>query len=864
MKKVRVAALPEWLEVPTSSTTLHFQLVNESLLPATVFLFAYDTSLQIFRSVNLHVQGEPQVPECYRYHFAQQFIVYPLKIQPLGEVAVVADVKAGLIMGMVPHPDLIPQHLPSLQHESKGNLLELALCSMVFMMGLYIVLKYVQLRTKEYGFYALYILFTFLHFLVVMLAKSWVAWYEDAETRIFYHRLFQLLSHVAYFQFFRHFTRTFVHQPVFDKVLRVATVVGLALAVIDAGLVFVWQPVGFNYGFAWIVVRVGFSLFVVVSLALWVARSTSPLRKYLIAGNSFLILGGILTMLWNAFPAFIATWPGPLSHSLFYFRAGVLLELLFFSLGLGFKQRLDEKRRQEAESRLEKERLELEKVREVDAAKSSFFTNISHEFRTPLSLIQGPAEKIARDSNGRYQREVDTIVHHSQSLVRLVDQMLELSKLEAGKWKLQVKWVSINAFFKRITESFAYYAAQKQQQWRLELPLQEMEVCIDPYLTEAVVQNLFSNAVKYTPPDGCISLHVRVVDGELIIIMKDNGLGIAPEILNKIFDRFYRVEGTDQPGTGVGLTLVRELVRLHKGTIKASSEPGYGSAFTVQLCCDPACFDREEWSSDNEENKQVGIPAVPMAPKKGNLLVLVEDNTELRSFLIDVLKDDFTIQPVQAATPAWELIRSQLPDLVLTDWMMPGESGLDLCRKIKEDSLTNHIPVAMLTARASEQSRLEGWQGGADDYIAKPFSVEELRARLRNLIVQRERLRAKYAADIASGVKTSVHQDAFLKQVQEVIYHHLSDSSFSVDHLARAVGVSRVQLYRKVTATTPHGPGELIRQARLEEAARLLRNGQQGVAEVAYATGFESASHFARVYREKFGFSPSETPINRS
>lgn len=832
-------------------------LFNPSSERRRGFLYGFDVTENVF--VRLSLASADTIITEYRWSYTpfQQFQLYPIQLAAGTSIEIRFNAPFTTDIKWVQDAATIPRHEPTLQNEIEGNYVELVICGMMFMMWLYITLKFLQLRTKEYFFYSLTILFSLLHFVAVLLAKVSVDWYSHPIEREFYHRFFQTLSHVAYFQFFRHFTQTYRDQPRFDCVLQIGSAFALGYIAVDTGLVFAVvsaQPLELW----WVYVRIAFVMFVIASLVFWVSQSRSPLRNYLIAGNVFLVAGGVLTMVFNPYRGWIESWWPPFAYPLFYYRAGVLLEVICFSLGLGYKQKLDDKKRAAVESDLQREQLELAKARELDAVKSSFFANISHEFRTPLTLIQAPADQILARGGAEFEKEVRLIKNNSDTLLRLINQVLELTRLEAGRWQLQVQEVHLRSFIDRVTEPFAYLAAQRGQAWNVTSPPAGVTAFLDADAVEKIVNNLAGNAIKHAGEGAAIALKICIQGQDLVIQLSDTGRGVAPHLLPHIFDRYNRAEATTE-GFGIGLAHTRELVRYHHGTIEARSPSGQGVTFTVRLPHRKESYPAEEQKPD-QPHESIATAMEKSGPGKP-LLFLVEDHNDLREFLKSLLCDAYDVRVFADASEAWKQAQHAVPDLVLSDWMMPGMSGLELCQQIKNAEATNHIPVVLLTARASDHARIEGWQTGADDYIVKPFDSDELLLRVSNLIRQRQLLFDKFRAQstvAAEGLEAP--QEKFMARVRGAIEAHLEQSAFSVDDLAEAVALSRVQLHRKLTAVVGQSPAEYVRNYRLDRAAAMLKAEVGNVAEVAWKTGFESQSHFARVYRERFGHPPSQTP----
>ena len=423
-----------------------------------------------------------------------------------------------------------------------------------------------------------------------------------------------------------------------------------------------------------------------------------------------------------------------------------------------------------------------------------------------------------------------------------------------------------------------------------------IEVYLDPEKFENVMYNLLANAFKYTPDGGEVLVGVSLEADELRkegdpaearhveITVSDTGIGIPPESLDKIFSRFYQVEeatARELGGTGIGLALVKELVDLHHGSISVESRVQKGTTFRIRLPLGKSHLGPDEIVESGAESEvaegppgessDVPLPqssTVRAVQKSGArhkaLVLVVEDNPDMRAYLTGSLRADYRVDGVTDGEEGLQRAVDEIPDLVISDVMMPRMDGFELCRRLKNDERTSHIPVILLTARATSKDKLEGLEWGADDYLIKPFDVGELKARVGNLIALRRRLRERFSREwrfLPEAVPVVSLDDAFLQKCLSTVQQHLGDDQFGVEHLAREVGFSVSQLERKLTAITGQHPNEFIRAIRLERARQLLERRAGTVSEVAFEVGFNSLSHFARSYRRKFGFSPSDTPV---
>lgn len=522
------------------------------------------------------------------------------------------------------------------------------------------------------------------------------------------------------------------------------------------------------------------------------------------------------------------------------------------------------------------EQKEAERLAELDSLKTRFFTNISHEFRTPLTLLVGPLS----DFRKKYPAEVlvPMMQRNVERLQNLINQLLDLSKLEAGKLQVQIQQGDIAFFVKNLLVSFDSLAESRQVQYTYNKNYSPQIAYFDADKLEKILTNLLSNAFKFTPPAGQIHVETSYDANALHLLVRDSGIGIRPENLSKIFDRFYQVENESQSndylhnyeGTGIGLALVKELVNVMKGKIEVESEVGKGTTFSVSIPTDIATWEKllvsstsvpkpsHQGATPDLEPAQPGpVAATPEAP----ILLVVEDNTDLRRYVRMQFEGQYQVVEAVDGQQGLEMALEIVPDAVVCDLMMPRLDGFGFCKALKTDLRTSHIPVVMLTAKASLQNRLEGLELGADDYLAKPFNTDELQIRVRNLILNREKIRHRYI-DLPLKAQTDPAppslDERFLQQLRAVIEEHLGDNAFDVESLATPLNISPIQVRRKLKALTGQTAIEFIRNYRLERAATMLRNQEGNVSEVAYRVGFESLPYFSKVFQEKFNKKPSE------
>jgi len=521
---------------------------------------------------------------------------------------------------------------------------------------------------------------------------------------------------------------------------------------------------------------------------------------------------------------------------------------------------------------------EAARLAELDTIKTNFFANISHEFRTPLTLLTGPLVMFQK----KYPTEdlIPTMQRNLFRLQTLINQLLDLSKLEAGKMEPKINYADLSGFLTYLLASFESMAQSKHIIFEKSQSHSLQMAYFDVDKMEKIVTNLLSNAFKFTPENGRITVRVVFPDplvSTVRIMVADNGIGIDETRLPRIFDRFYQVDNSrnrDYEGTGIGLALVRELVNALHGSIDVHSAPGKGSTFTVNLPCDLATWGSYVTAPEPEIDTIHPLEAISNQETKTTqfvskntelpVLLIVEDNLDLRKFVRSIFEGTYHIEEAQDGQLGLEIALSQIPDVVICDLMMPRMDGFEFCKALKTDMRTDHIPVVMLTAKATLADRLEGLELGADDYIAKPFDTDELMVRVRNLLKQRKLLRQKYSMSTANSSRktatsqvASVHEQ-FLQKANVILEEYLSESSFNVEQFAAEMGITTVQLRRKLKGITDQTGIEYIRNYRLEKAAILLQNQAGTVSEIAYLVGFESLSYFSKVFQERFEKKPSE------
>ncbi len=537
-------------------------------------------------------------------------------------------------------------------------------------------------------------------------------------------------------------------------------------------------------------------------------------------------------------------------------------------------EKIVEERTHQLEGKTKQLAEQAEQLKEVDKQKARFFANISHEFRTPLTLIKGPVEQVLQTKGESLSKEDGLMIRdNANRLLKLVNQLLDLSKLDANSLELNPVNGDIFGFLRAIGSAFSSFAEQRNIKYDIRVPGEEFFTMFDQDKLEKILYNLLSNAFKFTADNGEVTFNVHFKNDLLTIEVSDNGKGISSEHLPFIFDRFFQSDNSitrEYEGTGIGLSLTKELTELMRGKIDVESQQGKGSKFIVTI----PIKETEKQKNGIDENDYLPQPVfteeqikeksetnTDVDEKENPIILIVEDNNDMRGFIRKQLVQSYKILEAPHGEEGLKIAKKEIPDLVITDLMMPKMDGMVFCEKLKNDEYTSHIPVIMLTAKAGQEHKIEGLETGADDYLTKPFDRKELQTRVNNLIRQRQELRKKFSREIIlqpRKVNISSMDEQFLKKIENLIEENISNENFVAQEIQNALAISRAQLHRKMKAVTNQAPGEFIRRYRLERAAQLLISKSGNVTEIAYSVGFGSLSYFTRSFKEHFHQSPSE------
>ncbi|MEO8111362.1 MAG: response regulator [Ginsengibacter sp.] len=744
------------------------------------------------------------------------------------------------------------QHKDLTDRSSAGNfpviIFYAGVMFILFLFGL--VFSFIT-RERSFYWFTLVALFYLLHSLLLHPDNLLTQWFfpDYPVLMIYAWTILTYVNVIFYWQFGRQFTQLNKVLPAWDIVVRF--LIGfISIAVLINIFSSIWIPFSADK-----ISRPASIIIFLTAIVLSVrfVLNRNPQVKIFGIAACWLFLFQVAGVLWET-----GLLPRNIPNPWITAQFGTMV-IIFFALAYRFKKSA-------------MQQAEANQVLQMDKIKSRFFANISHEFRTPLTLMLGPLKQLEENNiDGASQRKYFGMMRRNgERLLQLINQLLDLSKLEGGKMELHVAKTDITGLLKVIAASFESLAEQKQVNYHVHFPEENIVGFIDRDKIEKVLVNLLSNAFHFTPANGNVSLHVSADENRLRFSVQDNGTGIAKEQLDKIFDRFHQVAGTEG-GTGIGLSLAKELVQLHKGQISVNSELGRGSTFRVSVSIAKESYTAGKLNemmeqADDSKIFSFDLPAIKndieeiIADNSLPSILIVEDNTDLRQFIKDILSKEFKTTVAANGKIGLAKAKEIIPDLIISDVMMPGMDGIEMTQQLKQEAATSHIPVIILTAKAGSSSKIEGLQTGADDYLVKPFDANELIVRCKNLIEQRVKLRALFSKQVISITPSEIEAEnsekQFLEKIRNVIEENLDNELFSVVDLSNAVFMSRSQLHRKLKALTGEAPNELIRNFRLERALQLLQKNAGNVTEIAFMTGFSSPAYFSKCFSDRYSYSP--------
>ena len=514
------------------------------------------------------------------------------------------------------------------------------------------------------------------------------------------------------------------------------------------------------------------------------------------------------------------------------------------------------------------------KLKELDASKSNFFVNVSHEFRTPLTLILGPINRFLKKENLNTEDRSNLEMMHRNSnrLLSLVDELLAISKIEDGRFKLKVSKSPIIPFIQTLVNGFTFKAQQDEIDYLVNIDPTNQEAWFDKNALEKIVVNLMSNAIKYTNENGKIECHALVENDNLHFEVKNTGKGLTEEEIKNIFERFYQVN-ENKLGVGVGLALVKELITLHKGSITVESTFNQWTSFKIILPINKSSYSQKEFVKDNAIIiKQEPIPFLlnkefSEVEKEENtnqdsqILLIVDDNKDIRTYVSDIFKKSYTVIEAENGQKGIDMAIEHIPNIIISDVMMPVLDGIALSKKLKKDERTSHIPIILLTAKTGEQNEIAGIKTGADDYITKPFSEDLLTLKVKNRIDNLKTLQDRFSQEIIlrpKDISVNSIEEKFLERIQFVLDTQVTETSFSIQDFCEATGMSRMQLHRKLKALTGLTTSEFVRSERLKLAANLLTSSDINISQIGYTVGFNDHAYFSKSFKEMYDCTPSE------
>ncbi len=568
---------------------------------------------------------------------------------------------------------------------------------------------------------------------------------------------------------------------------------------------------------------------------------------------------------------------------LYVFAATLVLALVF--AGLLFYSRMLNKRINKQLSK-KNEQLQEMSVKEEAAhqARLNFFTNISHEFRTPLSLILAPLEELIEQPKlgTAVKQPLKMVQKNALRLLRLLNQLIDFRKIEFNKMQVTATPTDIVAFVNEIIQTFKPIAEKRNIDCRLLTTERSLEIWADESMLDKIFFNLLSNALKFTPDNGFITIHIQknALTNSVDLLVEDNGIGMSPEETKQVFDIFYQGDYGKHKGSGLGLPLVKELIDLHKGSIRVNSQKGKGSTFTIVLPLGNAHFSREQLHSvdisqkftSEEENiflADLHTPDLSSYAIAENIssikeerksILLIEDNPEMRAFLSNKLTGHYTIYEATNGSEGTALAFEQMPDIIISDVMMPVKDGITLAQQLKKDVRTAHIPIILLTAKSSEQHQAEGLEAAVDAYITKPFNAANLQRTIQNLLVNRDKLKEHYSLGLPANIKTGGKKSdrLFIADFKAVVEKNISNENLTSDEIGKELNISKIQLYRKVKALLDTTVNEYVLNTRISKAKYYLQHEDLGIGEIAYKTGFSSPAYFSTVFKTKTGQTPKQ------
>lgn len=732
---------------------------------------------------------------------------------------------------------------------------------LLLMMLLYSIGLYVMMRESAFIYYGFFCFST-----MVFHATS----YDIIDTIIInlapslfkFEYLSYIFAHLAIFSF-SFFITVFLNLkkdlPRWNKIFRNIGIVIIVLALLE---IIYFQP---KSPFLWKIEHTKRLHYLLIPIIIVTFIFLIPAWKLKTKKKLFLILG-ILSILIGLIIIVSSTLLGKRInvYSYMIFLVFSAIEVIFFALGLAYRIKENELEKQQTIIQLQKvenekriNELEKQKLEEINELKTNFYTNITHEFRTPLTVIEG----LARELKGN-KEDKGIILSNSKQLLNLVNRLLSLSKLESGAVSPTMIQSNVVAYISYITESFRTLAEFKNIEIIFTAKVKNLMMDFDEEILLHIVSNLISNAIKFTDIKGVVEVLVTKKDTSLLLTVKDTGIGIPSQKIERIFDRFYQVEDSSirrAEGTGIGLSLVKELIEILNGEITVESKEGDGSSF---LCTFPISNNaplNDAKFTDKEVFNIAKNELESLAQGNKPLILIVEDNKDITYYIIKCLKENYQIKTAINGQEGLNKAFEEIPDFIISDIMMPEMDGFELCQKLKQDKRTSHIPLLLLTAKIDDEARLEGLSKGADAYLSKPFKKEELEIRIKKMLELRQKLLKHYSDnENAQLKKIRTIEDEFLVELREIILNNLDNKAFDTPFFVRKSGMSSSSLHRKLTALTGKSANKFINSVRLQKAKELLDERNLSISQIALEVGYNDLSYFSASFKKEFGYPPSK------
>lgn len=763
-----------------------------------------------------------------------------------------------------------------------------------FLLGMFILSMVINfyfflvVREKEFLYFTLFLL---LNCILALCSLNDVFFREEPGLVVYLYILSDSLYGFMLMQFVRYFLKTFQRFPRWDKFLLYFSFLQVFILLFSsfASAAFQINLAKLSHG-SENVIKLFYNISLLTTVIFYIRDKERTTRLMLIALTPIVLLGTIVYASFVVLGLYSPRLGAPVISgytSEFNSAAFFILILTFFWMMAFFTWVLF--------VRFSNLRKEVEHQLTLDHLKSRFFTNISHEFRTPLTLIIGPIEDLMQDKNAQKFKEPLQYIHrNSKRLLQLINQLLDLSRLDVGNYEVNTTREDIIPFVKQIVHSFSSMAHRKNilletevdPRLKNELRNELTRFYFDEDIFEKILYNLLSNAFKFTPEDGNIIVSICLSENNLLELkVEDTGMGIPSEKLPFIFDRFYQADDSykkQYEGTGIGLALVKELVELHKGTITVKSSVDHQTTFSCYFPFNKKILSKKaaakivtnqnavsfagkgflkETNGDENENSETENTIDIAKPT----VLVVEDQQDVRKYICDKLTETYTVIEAKNGKEGFESAKEHIPDLVISDVMMPKMDGFELCKLLKTDDFTSHVPVILLTARAEDVDKLTGLETGADAYLIKPFNSKELLVRIHNMINLRNNLRKKFSSKLIvkpNEITVTSQDSRFMQRLLNTVEKHIDDEKFSVELLGAEVNMSVSQINRKLKAIINQSAQQFIRSVRMQRALELLKKNSATIAEITYQVGFSDPGYFSRVFKMHFGYPPSEAKAN--